>query len=63
MAVHCEVCGKKPVYGNRVSHAHNLRRRRWNPNLHRVRAIVDGVRKRIRVCTACLRSGRVKKAA
>jgi large subunit ribosomal protein L28 len=46
-----------------ISHANNTRRRRWNPNLQRVRAVVDGVRKQIRVCTSCIRSGRVTKAA
>jgi len=63
MAQKCEICGKGPRYGNIISHAHNLRRRRWNPNLRRVQAIIGGVRKHVRVCTACLRSGRVKKAA
>ncbi|HYL46002.1 MAG TPA: 50S ribosomal protein L28 [Candidatus Limnocylindrales bacterium] len=63
MALACEICGKKPRYGNVISHAHNVRRRRWNPNLRRVRALVNGVRKHVRVCTACIRAGRVKKAA
>ena len=45
MALACEVCGKKPSYGNVISHAHNVRRRRWNPNLRRVKAVVKGVRK------------------
>ena len=62
MSKQCEVCGKKPAYGNSVSHANNLTRRRWEPNLQRVRALVGGTRKRIRVCTSCLRSGRVTKA-
>ncbi|PYU11324.1 MAG: 50S ribosomal protein L28 [Acidobacteria bacterium] len=63
MAQRCEICGKGPRYGNIISHANNVRRRRWNPNLRRVRAIIHGVRKHVRVCTACLRSGLVKKAA
>ncbi len=63
MAQRCEICGKGPRYGNIISHANNVRRRRWNPNLRRVRASIHGVRKHVRVCTACLRSGRVKKAA
>jgi large subunit ribosomal protein L28 len=63
MALMCEICGKKPSYGNVISHAHNVRRRRWNPNLRRVKAVVNGVRKQVRVCTSCIRSGRVKKAA
>src|SRR5580704_1250082 len=63
MAMKCELCGKVPQYGNVVSHANNTRRRRWNPNLKRVRAVVAGVHKQIRVCTACIRLGRVTKAA
>lgn len=61
MAKACDICGKGPVYGNRISHAHNLTRRRWEPNLQSVRAIVDGVPKKLRVCTRCLRSGKVVK--
>ena len=63
MALRCDICGKGPQYGNIVSHANNVRRRRWNPNLRRVKAVVQGVRKHVRVCTACLRSGKVAKAA
>jgi len=62
MAKICEICGKKPSTGNKVSHAHNKSRRRWLPNLQRVKAKVNGSTKRIRVCSACLRSGRVIKA-
>jgi large subunit ribosomal protein L28 len=63
MALACEICGKKPHYGNTISHAHNVTRRRWNPNLRRVKAVIKGARKHVRVCTACIRAGRVKKAA
>lgn len=63
MAQLCELCGKGPHYGNVISHANNTRRRRWNPNLRRVRAVVNGARKQMRVCTACIRAGRVIKAA
>src|SRR5882724_8146777 len=63
MALKCEFCGKAPHYGNVISHANKTRRRRWNPNLKRVRAVVAGVRKQVRVCTACIRAGKVKKAA
>jgi large subunit ribosomal protein L28 len=62
MAQKCELCGKIPHYGNVISHANNTRRRRWNPNLKRVRAVVEGATKRIRVCASCIRSGRVRKA-
>jgi large subunit ribosomal protein L28 len=63
MAIACEICGKKPSFGNVISHAHNVRRRRWNPNLRRVKTVIKGTSKHIRVCTACIRAGKVKKAA
>ncbi len=62
MARACEVCGKTPKFGNRISHAHNITARRWNPNLRRVRAIINGVHKTVRVCTACIRAGKIVKA-
>ncbi len=62
MAKVCEICGKKPQYGNNVSHANNRTRRRWEPNLQRVRAKVDGTVKRIKVCTKCIKSDRIEKA-
>ncbi len=63
MAQRCEICGKGPTTGHRISHAHNLTKRRWLPNLQRVRALVEGRPKRLRVCTRCIRSGRVLKAS
>ena len=63
MAKRCEICGKTPVVGRQISHAHNVSARRFEPNLQTVRAIVSGTVKRIRVCTRCLRSGKVTKAA
>ena len=62
MAQACEICGKGPVHGNRISHAHNVTKRRWNPNLRSVRTKTKGGTKKLRVCTACLRSGKVVKA-
>ena len=63
MAKVCEVCGKKPVSGNNISHAHNRTRRRWLPNLQTVRARVEGKVVRIKVCASCIKSNRVRKAA
>jgi large subunit ribosomal protein L28 len=62
MAQRCEICGKGPRVGNRVSHAHNLTKRRWLPNLQRVRVLRDGRAMRLRVCTRCLRTGTLPKA-
>ena len=61
MAKVCEICGKTPVFGNKVSHAHNISSRRWVPNLQTVRAVVSGVPKKVRVCTSCLKAGKVQK--
>jgi large subunit ribosomal protein L28 len=58
----CEICGKKPMVGNNVSHAHNVTKRRFNPNLQRVRAVSNGTVKKIMVCTNCIKSGHVVKA-
>jgi large subunit ribosomal protein L28 len=63
MAKRCEICGKGPAVGRNISHAHNVTPRRFDPNLQTVRAQVNGATKRIRVCTRCLRSGKVVKAA
>ena len=62
MAKICEICGKKPIVGNNVSHSNHKTRRRWLPNLQRVRAQVNGTVKRIKVCTNCLKSEKVLKA-
>ena len=64
MARICDICGKGPVVGNNVSHAHNKTKKVWYPNLQKIRAIDNktGAVKRIRICTRCLRSGAVKKA-
>jgi len=62
MAQRCDICGKGPMFGSRVSHAHNVTSRRFNPNLQQVRATLDnGTHRRVRVCTRCLRAGRVRK--
>ena len=62
MAQVCDMCGKGPQFGNNISHAHNVTKRRWNVNLRPVRAKVNGATKRMRVCTTCLRSGKLVKA-
>lgn len=60
----CEVCGKKPVVGNNVSHANNRTKRIWYPNLQKLRCkdSKTGALKRVKVCTRCLRSGFIKKS-
>lgn len=58
----CEICGKKPMVGHNISHAHNVTKRRFNPNLQSVRALNKGRTKKMMVCTNCIKSGRVVKA-
>ena len=62
MARVCTVCGKGPTTGNHVSHANNRRKRRWMPNLQTVRVLVDAAPRRVKVCTSCIRSNKVKRA-
>ncbi|MFH2044953.1 MAG: 50S ribosomal protein L28 [Pseudomonadota bacterium] len=62
MSKMCEICGKKPMAGKNVSHAHNVTNRRFNPNLQNVRAIHNGQVKKMVVCTSCIKSGLVVKA-
>jgi large subunit ribosomal protein L28 len=61
MAQRCDVCGKGPSVGHTVSHAHKATKRRWLPNLVSMRALVSGKTARMRVCTRCLKAGKVTK--
>lgn len=62
MAKKCDICGKGPLVGHNVSHAHNLTKKRWMPNIKKMR-IQDGSSiKHAYVCTKCLRAGKAKKA-
>ena len=63
MAKRCDICGKGPLSGNRVSHANNKSRMRQLPNLQTVHVMVEGRRMTRRVCTKCIKSGRVQKSA
>jgi large subunit ribosomal protein L28 len=63
VASHCDVCGKGPGFGMSVSHSHRRTHRRWNPNVQTVRALVaPGTRRRVTVCTSCLKAGKVTRA-
>ncbi len=52
----CEICGKRPTYGNKVSHSKRHTRRRWLPNVHRTTLVVDGTSYSVKICTRCLRT-------
>jgi len=55
MAGRCEICGKGPIMGRQISHSHRVSPRKFKVNLHTKRAIIDGVKRKVRVCTKCLR--------
>jgi len=61
MARCCDICGKGPTTGCNVSHANNHTKRRWIPNLQRVRAVIGGRTKKITACTKCIKAGKIKK--
>jgi large subunit ribosomal protein L28 len=62
MANRCFYCGKEKASGFIVSHSHIRTKRTWKPNVQKVKAIIDGVPRRIKVCTRCLKAGKVKRA-
>ena len=63
MSRRCEICGKGPVSGNKISHAHNVSKRVFLPNLHSLRAMnTDGSVSRVKVCAKCLKAGKVKRS-
>jgi large subunit ribosomal protein L28 len=57
----CAICGKGPQFGHNISHSHRVTKRRFNPNLQKMRIQHAGKVRRAYVCTRCLRSGRVQK--
>ncbi|MDA8265647.1 MAG: 50S ribosomal protein L28 [Actinomycetota bacterium] len=61
MAAVCEICGKGPGFGMNVSHSHRRTKRRFDPNIQKVRALVAGTPRRLHVCTSCIRAGKVVK--
>ncbi len=62
MSKRCDICGKGPSFGSKISHSHRVSNRRWDANIQKVRAIVDGSPKNIRVCTKCLKANKVVRA-
>ncbi|HBG16782.1 MAG TPA: 50S ribosomal protein L28 [Firmicutes bacterium] len=62
MSARCDICCKDQKSGNQVSHSNIKTKRVWKPNIKRIQAIINGTPRTIKVCTRCLRSGRVQRA-
>ena len=62
MSRRCEITGKGPLVGNKVSHANNKTKRRWLPNLHSMKILRNGGVQRVKVCSSCLKANKVTKA-
>lgn len=62
MSWKCDICGKKPSTGYRVSHSTRHTKHVWKPNLQPARVLINGVVTRIKACTSCIKSGKVKRA-
>lgn len=58
----CDICGKGVSFGIKVSHSHRRSNRMWKANVRSVKAVVNGAPKTVKVCTRCLRSGKVQRA-
>ncbi|MDO4661815.1 MAG: 50S ribosomal protein L28 [Tissierellia bacterium] len=58
----CEICGKSTSFGNKVTFSHRRLNRKFAPNVHKVRVVVDGTNKRMNVCSKCLKHGKVQRA-
>jgi large subunit ribosomal protein L28 len=70
MAQRCDVCGKQPTFGKAVSRlgknavhrrVKGRSARRFNPNIQPVKTVVNGAPARLKVCTSCLKAGKVER--
>jgi large subunit ribosomal protein L28 len=61
MAAVCEFCAKKPYFSYQVSFSHKRSKRRWNPNVQRIRIFSNGGVRRASVCTSCMKKGVVQR--
>ncbi|NLM11882.1 MAG: 50S ribosomal protein L28 [Clostridiaceae bacterium] len=54
----CEICGKRRLFGNQISHSHRVSNKSWKPNIKKIRLTINGETKRMAVCTSCIRSNK-----
>jgi large subunit ribosomal protein L28 len=52
----CDICGKTPMFGHNISHSKRHTNRQWTPNIHPVTLIINGEKKKMNLCTRCLRT-------
>ncbi|MBB5219411.1 MULTISPECIES: 50S ribosomal protein L28 [Treponema] len=57
----CDICGKHPIHGNKVSKSYNHTRRQWKPNLVKVKTVIGGTSMTLKICTQCLKSDFITK--
>jgi len=62
MSFKCTVCGRSYSTGYRVSHSHRKTRHQWKPNLQNARIRIDGLVRKVKVCTSCIKAGKIQKA-
>lgn len=62
MAKKCDICGKEKSTGYMISHSNIKTKRKWKPNIHKVKAYINGVPRRVKVCSRCLKAGKIKRA-
>lgn len=62
MSKKCEICGKTPIKAAKLTFSHKQIVKTQEPNLQKVKAVVNGSAKRISVCTSCIKAGKVQKA-
>ncbi|MEG0873155.1 MAG: 50S ribosomal protein L28 [Clostridia bacterium] len=58
----CEICAKDINFSLQVSHSHRRTARTWKPNVQTVKVADNGNTKKMKVCTKCLKSGKVQRA-
>ena len=56
MAKECEICGKKAIVGHKVSHSNIKTKKRWYPNLSLKKLLFNGIVKKVKICTSCLKT-------
>ena len=52
----CDICGKSPQFGHNVSHSKRHTNKMWFPNIQQTTIVVNGVAKKAKLCTRCMRT-------